>query len=185
MTRAGGRLALAHLSDEAVAAFADGVLREAARARAQQHLGGCSECREAVRGQRAATAVLRAAPLPCLPAGLAERLLSLPGTTSVQLSEFGPAALSADNQPMFAAFHNRDPLPVEPAGHHRGVSAAGLGLLAITAVTVSLLASTAASAGGVAVPGPVSSAPSSPGSQFDTDRPGRATVVQFDLTGAR
>ncbi len=94
-----------HLSDEAVAAFADGVLREGARTRAEQHLSGCTECREAVRDQRAASAALRAAPLPCLPIGLADRLRNLPTTTSVPPSPFTPAALTPDNQPLFAAFH--------------------------------------------------------------------------------
>lgn len=94
-----------HLSDEAVAAFADGVLRDGARSRAQQHLSGCAECREAVRDQRAASAMLRAAPLPCLPTGLADRLRNLPATTSVPPSPFTPAALTPDSQPLFAAFH--------------------------------------------------------------------------------
>lgn len=94
-----------HLSDEAVAAFADGVLRDGARTRAEQHLSGCAECREAVRDQRAASAVLRAAPLPCLPIGLADRLRNLPATTSVPPSPFTPAAMTPDSQPLFAAFH--------------------------------------------------------------------------------
>lgn len=97
--------ASSHLSDEAVAAFADGVLRDGARTRAEQHLSNCAECREAVRDQRAASAVLRAAPPPCLPTGLADRLRNLPATTSVPPSPFTPAALTPDNQPLFAAFH--------------------------------------------------------------------------------
>ena len=38
-----------HLSDEAVAAFADGVLGGSARERARQHVEECAECRTAVR----------------------------------------------------------------------------------------------------------------------------------------
>lgn len=94
-----------HLSDEAVAAFADGVLRDGARTRAEQHLSGCTECREAVRDQRAASAALRAAPLPCLPTGLADRLRNLATTTSMPPLPFTPAALTPDSQPLFAAFH--------------------------------------------------------------------------------
>lgn len=194
-------LAAAHLSDEAVAAFSDGVLGEGARARAEQHLGECPECREAVHDQRRATALLRSAPLPCLPAGLADRLRNVPGTATVALRGFTVAALSPDNQPMFAAFHVRDDVPASPAvsdvstslvtpspptvaagtavalpdGHRRGVSAAGLGLLAATAVTVSMLATTASSAGGAVVAPPVTPSPASgPSSPA-------ATLVRFDV----
>lgn len=106
---------VSHLSDEAVAAFADGVLRDGARSRAEQHLSTCAECREAVRGQRAASAVLRSAPLPCLPTGLADRLRNLPGTTPLPASPFAPAALTCDSQPMFAAFHTVVADPATPA----------------------------------------------------------------------
>ena len=64
--------ALSHLSDEAVAAFADGVLSDTARQRAQSHMAGCAECSEAVYGQRAARAALRSALQPA-PAGRAVR----------------------------------------------------------------------------------------------------------------
>ena len=69
-----------HLSDEAVAAFADGVLTGSARERAARHLGECRECAEAVRVQREATSVLRTAPAPALPTSLVDRLRTVPMT---------------------------------------------------------------------------------------------------------
>ncbi|MEO9138405.1 MAG: hypothetical protein ABI345_05000 [Jatrophihabitans sp.] len=70
-----------HLSDEAVAAFADGVLTGHARARAMRHTAECAECDAAVREQRLAVLALRSAPAPALPSGLVDRLRGLPGTT--------------------------------------------------------------------------------------------------------
>ena len=64
---------MSHLSDEAVAAFADGVLRGHARERASRHVEECTECHEAVRVQREAAWALRAAPAPQLPIDLAAR----------------------------------------------------------------------------------------------------------------
>lgn len=94
--------ALSHLSDEAVAAFADGVLGDTARQRAQSHMAGCAECSDAVYGQRAARAALRSALSPRLPAGLFERLRELPITAELPLIQL-PAALSAEGQPLFAS----------------------------------------------------------------------------------
>ena len=70
-----------HLSDEAVAAYADGVLRGHARERAARHTESCVECAHAVRVQREAVFALRAAPAPALPTDLAARLRTLPQTT--------------------------------------------------------------------------------------------------------
>ena len=55
-------LPVQHLSDEAVAAFADGMLTTAAHNRAARHLADCRECAVAVDEQRAAVSLLRAAP---------------------------------------------------------------------------------------------------------------------------
>jgi hypothetical protein len=103
--------ALSHLSDEAVAAFADGVLSDTARQRAQSHMAGCAECSEAVYGQRAARAALRSALSPRLPAGLFERLRELPITAELPLVL--PAALSADGRPLFAPAAPRDAVATE------------------------------------------------------------------------
>ena len=72
-----------HLSDEAVAAFADGVLRGHARERAARHTESCPECAHAVRVQREAAWALRAAPAPALPTSLADRLRTLPDITPI------------------------------------------------------------------------------------------------------
>ena len=96
-----------HLSDEAVAAFADGVLSGHARDRAARHLSGCPECTHAVAVQREAVWALRAAPAPSLPVGLVDRLRSVPITTPVTnvpsaFDEHGSALLSTF-MPMTAA----------------------------------------------------------------------------------
>jgi anti-sigma factor RsiW len=90
-----------HLSDEAIAAFADGVLSGHARERASRHAGKCPECAHAVAVQREAAWALRAAPAPCLPSGLLDRLRSVPATTPI---EHIPSALDRDGSAMFAAF---------------------------------------------------------------------------------
>lgn len=94
-----------HLSDEAVAAYADGVLGSTARARADRHLGECAECRYAVAVQREATWALRAAPAPSLPTGLLDRLRAVPATTPLE-GPFGgpPLAIGADGTAAFATF---------------------------------------------------------------------------------
>jgi anti-sigma factor RsiW len=90
-----------HLSDEAIAAFADGVLSGHARERASRHAGKCPECAHAVAVQREAVWALRAAPAPALPLGLMDRLRSVPATTPIQNV---PVALAPDGSAMFAAF---------------------------------------------------------------------------------
>jgi anti-sigma factor RsiW len=88
-----------HLSDEAVAAFADGVLSGSARERATKHIEACPECREAVRVQREAAFALRAAAAPALPNALLDRLRSVPQTTPLTTL---PTALASDGTTMLA-----------------------------------------------------------------------------------
>jgi hypothetical protein len=163
--------ALSHLSDEAVAAFADGVLSDTARQRAQSHMAGCTECSDAVYGQRAARAALRSALRPRLPDGLFERLRELPITAELPLIQC-PAAISADGQPLFASAGRVEPVPAETpsvrsidfptpvpsdrqtllaaeAAHRRASARVGLGATAIAVLAVGVLATTAANAGGV------------------------------------
>lgn len=106
-----------HLSDEAVAACADGVLSGHARDRAARHLAECDECAQAVRVQREAAWALRAAPAPALPSGLLDRLRTVPQTTPLHMlpSAIGPdgSAVLPNVAPM-AAF-----VPVTP---HRAAS---------------------------------------------------------------
>jgi anti-sigma factor RsiW len=90
-----------HLSDEAIAAFADGVLRGSARERARRHISSCAECAYAVAVQREAVWALRAAPAPPLPTDLIDRLRSVALTTPI---ENIPSGLSPDGSAMFGAF---------------------------------------------------------------------------------
>jgi Putative zinc-finger len=135
-----------HLSDEAVAAFADGVLGGSARERARKHVEECAECRTAVRVQREAALALRAAPPPSLPTDLMSRLRSLPQTTPVSTL---PTAIAPDGStvlatrlmaPMSAFAPVHDPAPKE--SHRRGKPI-------VTAVAVAALAG-ALTAGSVA-----------------------------------
>jgi anti-sigma factor RsiW len=90
-----------HLSDEAVAAFADGVLSGHARERATRHTAACGECAHAVKVQREAAWALRAAPAPCLPNGLLDRLRGVPHTTPITTL---PTAIGPDGSTMLSTF---------------------------------------------------------------------------------
>lgn len=96
------------LSDEAVAAFADGVLHGRARERAAKHTAECPECAYAVAVQREAIWMLRAAPAPEFPVSLIERLRDVPETAELPASlESAPAALDREGSALFAAFGSR------------------------------------------------------------------------------
>jgi hypothetical protein len=90
-----------HLSDEAVAAFADGVLGGLARDRATRHVSTCAECRAAVQVQREAVLALRAAVAPQASAALFDRLRAVPLTTPLTTL---PTAIAADGSTMLATF---------------------------------------------------------------------------------
>lgn len=132
-----------HLSDEAVAAFADGVLTGHARSRAARHTQACPECAEAVRVQREAVLVLRTAPAPQLPGGLFDRLCGLPQVTPIASP---PTVVMPDGSTMLstsgalgsvAAFVPEQPTP---RGHSR------LGAFGTTAAVVALAGALAAGA---------------------------------------
>ncbi|HVD27679.1 MAG TPA: zf-HC2 domain-containing protein, partial [Mycobacteriales bacterium] len=72
-----------HLSEDALAAYVDGILSSGADERAAKHLRSCAECRAAVDVEREAKALLGAAPDPSLPAGLMARLLDVPMTADL------------------------------------------------------------------------------------------------------
>jgi anti-sigma factor RsiW len=95
-------MSVQHLSDEAVAAFADGVLRGSARERAARHVAECAECRTAVRMQREAAIALRTAPAPALPSGLIDKLRTLPMTTPLPTPL--PTAVDDEGNAMLATF---------------------------------------------------------------------------------
>lgn len=90
-----------HLSDEAVAAFADGVLTGHARERAGRHLDGCAECRQAVKEQREAAFALRQAAAPALPTGLLDKLRTVPQTTPITTL---PTAVAPDGSTVLSTF---------------------------------------------------------------------------------
>jgi anti-sigma factor RsiW len=72
-----------HLSEDALAAYVDGILSPSADERAAKHLRSCAECRAAVDAEREAKALLGAAPDPFLPAGLLAKLLDVPMTADL------------------------------------------------------------------------------------------------------
>ncbi|HEX2904770.1 MAG TPA: hypothetical protein VHO01_15060 [Jatrophihabitans sp.] len=109
---------LPHLSEDAVAAFADGVLSDAATVRARKHCIECAECADAVRVQRETAMMLRCSSSPSAPAGLIDRLTHLPQSAPIPPPNSGlPTALGADGIPVFVA-HNpparKRPEPPEP-----------------------------------------------------------------------
>jgi hypothetical protein len=106
-----------HLSDEAVAAFADGVLSGHARERAARHVNACGECRQAVKVQREAVFALRAAGAPELPRALLDRLRTVPMTTPITML---PTAIAPDGTTMLSTFAPMAALvPDQSARPHR------------------------------------------------------------------
>jgi anti-sigma factor RsiW len=103
-------LSVQHLSDEAVTAFADGMLGVGPRNRASRHIDQCPECAGAIAEQRAAVSALRAAPDPALPFGLLERLRAVPVTTTLNSSP--PMSLAPDGSPVFPAYGTSEGSPV-------------------------------------------------------------------------
>ena len=94
-------LPVQHLSDEAVAAFADGVLRRPPTIAPRGTSPSARECAAAVDEQRVAASLLRAAPAPSLPAGLLDRLRAVPVTTPLRPQAM---ALAPDGSAVFPAF---------------------------------------------------------------------------------
>ena len=100
MTR---HLPVAHLSAEAIAAVADGVLTGAPLARAERHLANCLDCAQEVVAQRQASFALRSASDPSVPGSLVERLCGLPLTVPLETVQTA-SALSPEGEPMMASF---------------------------------------------------------------------------------
>ena len=94
-------LSVQHLSDEAVAAFADGMLGAGARHRASRHIECCPDCARAIAEHREAASVLRTAPAPVTPAGLLDRLRAVPTTTPLRPVVM---SLAPDGSAVFPAF---------------------------------------------------------------------------------
>jgi anti-sigma factor RsiW len=107
-------LQVQHLSDEAIAAFADGFLGAGARSRATRHVSGCAECARAVAVQREAAWALRSAVAPAPPSGLLDRLRSVPSTTALPSDT---TYLAGDGTAVFPAFGTSGyarPAPTDP-----------------------------------------------------------------------
>jgi anti-sigma factor RsiW len=67
-----------HLLPDAVVAFVDGELSATAHDRAAAHLARCPFCAAEAATQRQARSMMKAAPMPCAPAGLLASLMSIP-----------------------------------------------------------------------------------------------------------
>lgn len=130
-----------HLSDEAVAAFADGVLTGHARERATRHTSECAECGQAVKVQREAAWALRAAPPPPLPTTLFERLKAVPHTTPITTL---PTVVAPDGSTMLATF-GAPMAALVPSGPQRAVHRGRT--VVLTAAAVALAGTLAAGAG--------------------------------------
>ena len=147
-----------HLSDEAIAAFADNVLTGHARERARRHTDECPECAYSVAVQREAVWALRAAPAPSLPSGLMDRLREVPASTPISVL---PTAIGPDGSTMFATFGSMAPVGVAalapeqaPERSHR--LRPMISTVAAVAVAGVLTVSSAAHASGAQRPAPVS-----------------------------
>jgi anti-sigma factor RsiW len=152
-----------HLSDEAVAAFADGALGNGARGRAARHIAQCAECAHAVAVQREAVWALRAAPAPTLPGGLLDRLRAVPSTTPLSGP---PIAVDTDGSTVFPAYGSAAlvaPEPPEPEqrAHATGRRVRPYGLLTAAAAVVALGA-VGGTVAGTSDAGPSVPAPNAP-----------------------
>ncbi|MDL5157341.1 zf-HC2 domain-containing protein [Actinomycetospora termitidis] len=106
-----------HLSLDAMVAFVDGELGEAAAGRAAAHVDHCPACAVEAAAQRQARRRLRAADTPCAPSSLMNSLRSIPD--SAELPE-APAGLAVDAQGRFVV-----PAEAPPARRGRGRRAGG------------------------------------------------------------
>lgn len=130
-----------HLSDEAVAAYADDVLTGQPRERARRHVAECAECRYAVAVQREAVLALRRAAAPSLPSGLIDRLRDVPLTTPVHRV---PESVDDNGTPLFAGFGAAAFVPASSGGPQRRSRTLAIG--AASVVVVSAVAGIAAAA---------------------------------------
>jgi anti-sigma factor RsiW len=150
-----------HLSDEAVAAFADDVLGRSARERARRHITACPECAHAVAVQREAVWALRSAGAPALPTGLLDRLRDVPTTTPIRQL---PTHVTDDGTAMFATVAGAAALvpPRRSGPEQRGARVRPIALTVATLAAIGALtgAAMAADSGtgdsGSTRPGPVS-----------------------------
>ncbi len=171
---------LPHLSEDAVAAFADGVLSASAASRATRHCAECAECAGAVRIQREAAMLLRTAQAPALPSGLLDRLAGLPMSTPLPPPCSGlPTVLGADGTPVFVA-HDVHQARLATPGSDDGPATEARPAHRRGALPVTVLASAAAVVAAGTFGGHVSTLASS-----NRPTPAGAAQVAGALTGGR
>lgn len=163
---------MTHLSDEAVVAFADGVLSGVARERARRHCASCAECNYAVAVQREAVWALRAAPAPALSSDLLDRLRSVPATTPIKTV---PTAVDDDGTVMFASFGAAALVPEQKA-HGSSHLRPFLTTTALAAVAA------AVTAGSIAISSGASADPVRPGPAV-TDRLPVQLAAHYEQAG--
>ena len=177
-----------HLSDEAVAAYADGVLGRTARMRAERHLAECPECAYAVSIQREAVFALRGAPPPALPSGLLDRLRAVPVTTiltspPLALSPDGSAAFPAHGtsvaDPDDAATMSAHPMGLTPSIAPRSRRYARFGTVGMATV-VAVAAVAVLTAGLRASEGGTSTSPAGPAPAEVDQQPIRTTAAAIE-----
>lgn len=155
-----------HLTLDAVVAFVDGELGEAAAGRAAAHVDHCPSCAGEVAAQRQARRRLRTADCPGVPSSLLTSLRNIPD--HAELPEV-PAGLGVDAQGRFVV-----PAEAPPARHgRRGLRGARSRRRVLPAVVASGLV-----AGAAAVAGPVLAAGAAP------PAPGRLPDAAASLTAA-
>jgi anti-sigma factor RsiW len=140
-------LPASHLSAEAIAASADGLLGRGAKARADRHLAACAECRAAVREQREAVFALRTAPAPQPPGDLLDRLRNLPATTPLCTP---PIALDPQGRPQFPAYGTSMEAMQSAAQPSRAGRVARTGTLGLVAAAAAVLTAGTVAAGAAA-----------------------------------
>ncbi|MCD2187200.1 zf-HC2 domain-containing protein [Actinomycetospora soli] len=157
-----------HLTLDAMVAFVDGELGEAAAGRAAAHVDHCLTCAGEVAAQRQARRRLRAADCPGAPSALLTSLRNIPD--SAELPE-APAGLGVDAEGRFV-------VPAEDPPARRGRRGGG-GPRSRRRVLPAVVASGLV-AGAAAVVGPVLAAGAVPAAPL----PGRAPSAGASLTAA-
>ncbi|TCK26507.1 anti-sigma factor family protein [Pseudonocardia endophytica] len=147
----------AHLTPEAVVAYADDELAAGPHERATRHLGRCPDCAADVLDQRRARTALRGADCPSLPSSLMSSLCAIPQNTELPPP---PAGLSVDEHGEFVALQR----PARSARRTRrmrlgaGAAVSGLAIGAL-AFGVPASGSLAGPGAGPAAPGGVDAVP--------------------------
>jgi anti-sigma factor RsiW len=123
-----------HLSLDAVVAYVDDELTDAARARAREHLDLCPECTAEVVSQGQARSALRSAGGPSLPSSLLSSLRAIPQYTELPAPPAG-LAMTADGRLVSVVRHEPEPSATPSRGVLRRASSRRVRLGAGAAVS--------------------------------------------------